>query len=438
MSPHPTAPDVLIVGAGVIGCSIATELARRGHRTLNLDRGRSAGSGSTASSSAVVRFSYSTANGVHLSWEGLQYWLNWADHIGVGDELGLVEYQRCGQLMLMRTPDDYSHQVRDLWQELDIPFESFTEAALRERFSFLDTGIYGPPTLPDDDEFWKSSTGTMLGAIYSPDAGYISDPQLAAHNLQMAAEAAGGEFRFGSEVVAINQADGAVTGVTLADGTVVDCPIVVNVAGPHSAVINEMAGVRDSMAIKTAPMRQEVHHVPAPPDVDINAHGMVMADDDVGFYCRPELGNNLLIGSIEPECDVLEWIDDADDFHPGISELWETQVLRANRRFPDLGMPHQRRGLAGVYDVSDDWMPIYDRTDLDGFFVAIGSSGNQFKNAGAAGHIMAELIEAVAAGHDHDGEPLQVTGAFTGRPIDVGAFSRNRVVNADSSMSVQG
>ena len=154
--------------------------------------------------------------------------------------------------------------------------------------------------------------------------------------------------------------------------------------------------------------------------------------------CIRDRGNNLLIGSIEPECDLLEWIDDADDFLPGISELWETQVLRANRRFPDLGMPHQRRGLAGVYDVSDDWMPIYDRTDLDGFFVAIGSSGNQFKNAGAAGHIMAELIEAVAAGHDHDGEPLQVTGAFTERPIDVGAFSRNRVVNADSSMSVQG
>ncbi len=113
-------------------------------------------------------------------------------------------------------------------------------------------------------------------------------------------------------------------------------------------------------------------------------------------------------------------------------------MLRANRRFPELGVPHQRRGVVGVYDVSDDWMPIYDRTDLDGFYVAIGSSGNQFKNAGVAGQIMGDLIEAVEAGHDHDAEPLQTVGRFTGRPIDIGAFGRNRSSNANSSMSVQG
>jgi sarcosine oxidase subunit beta len=185
-------------------------------------------------------------------------------------------------------------------------------------------------------------------------------------------------------------------------------------------------------------MRQEVHHIPAPPGVEIERDGMVLADDDLGFYCRPDLGGNLLIGSIEPECDDLQWIEDADVYDPNVSDLWETQVLRANRRFPEIGVPHQRRGVVGVYDVSDDWLPIYDRTDLDGFYVAIGTSGNQFKNAGSAGHAMAELIDAIDAGHDHDARPVQVVGRYTGRPVDLGAFSRNRSVTSDSSMSVHG
>lgn len=70
--------------------------------------------------------------------------------------------------------------------------------------------------------------------------------------------------------------------------------------------------------------------------------------------------------------------------------------------------------------------------------VAIGSSGNQFKSAGVAGQMMADLIDAVEGGHDHDTDPVWSAGRFTGRPLDIGAFSRNRSINTDSSMSVQG
>ena len=128
-----------------------------------------------------------------------------------------------------------------------------------------------------------------------------------------------------------------------------------------------------------------------------------------------------------------------DDFDANLTESqWNAQVLRANRRIPTLGVPHERKGIVDLYDVSDDWLPIYDRTDLDGFFVAIGTSGNQYKNAGVAGQAMADLIEAVRAGHDHDADPLVTTGRYTGRPIEMGAYSRNREINADSSMSVHG
>ena len=87
-------------------------------------------------------------------------------------------------------------------------------------------------------------------------------------------------------------------------------------------------------------------------------------------------------------------------------------------------MPPRPVGLAALYDASDDWVPIYDRSSLDGFFMACGTSGNQFKNAPLAGQFIRALVDAADAGVDHDAEPVQFTGAVTGRTIDLGAFSR--------------
>ncbi|HJL77465.1 MAG TPA: FAD-dependent oxidoreductase [Acidimicrobiales bacterium] len=430
--------DAVIIGAGVLGGAIAVELSRRGLHTLNVDKASAAGAGSTINSCAIVRFSYSTVPGVSLAWEAMHYWTDWAGYIGTTDELGLVDFHRCGMFNLVIEEGDHSSKVRALWQELGIPFEDWTLADLAERMPLLDHGRYGPPRRPDDPHFWDDADGTITGAIFTPDAGYVSDPQLSCHNLQRAAEASGGEFWFNAEVTSVDQADGRVGGVTLADGRSVVAPVVVNAAGPHSAVVNEMAGVFDSMGIKTRALRHEVHHVPAPQGFDFMADGMVGADDDTGFYFRPETGNNVLIGSVDPKCDDREFVD-PDDYDTVLSQdQWEAQVLRANRRMPTLGIPHEKKGVVDLYDVSDDWLPIYDRTDLDGFYVAIGTSGNQYKNAGAVGQLMAELIEAVESGHDHDASPVVVSGRYTGWPIDVGFYSRNREVNPDSSMSVHG
>jgi sarcosine oxidase subunit beta len=70
--------------------------------------------------------------------------------------------------------------------------------------------------------------------------------------------------------------------------------------------------------------------------------------------------------------------------------------------------------------------------------MAVGSSGNQFKNAPVAGHVMAELITACEAGRDHDEDPVAVTLPYTGESLDLGFFSRNRAINTDSSFGVNG
>jgi sarcosine oxidase subunit beta len=335
--------------------------------------------------------------------------------------------------------DRYEKKVLPLFDEIGIEYQVWDPDALAEQVSFLDTGSYAPPKRPDDDEFWADPPARITSAVHTPIAGYITDPQLATHNLQRAAEAKGGEFLFNAEVAEIRQEDGRVAGVTLADGTEIDAPIVVNVAGPHSFVINEMAGVAETMNIKTRALRHEVHHVPSPDGIDFEKDGMLVGDDDLGTYFRPEVGNHILVGSQDPDCDPQIWVEDPDEFERAITDdQWKAQVLRLARRIPALGVPDQKKGVVDLYDVSDDWIPIYDKTDLPGFYVAIGTSGNQFKNCHIAAYCLTRLIQAVEDGHDHDADPVQVEMPYTGLVLDMGVFSRNREINEASSFSVLG
>ena len=93
------------------------------------------------------------------------------------------------------------------------------------------------------------------------------------------------------------------------------------------------------------------------------ARPLICADGDVGCYWRSDTGNKLLIGSLEPACDPLEWAD-ADDWNRELTEQWTAQVYRAALRIPTLPIPQQAQGMAALYDVSDDWIPIYDRASL--------------------------------------------------------------------------
>ena len=97
---------------------------------------------------------------------------------------------------------------------------------------------------------------------------------------------------------------------------------------------------------------------------------------------------------------------------------------------PDLAIENSGRGIVGLYDVSDDWIPVYDRTELAGYFVAIGTSGNQFKNAPLIGDIMLEIITA----DDHDQQPATLKLPHVERTIDLSFFSRNRTVQQTASV----
>ncbi len=430
--------DVIIIGAGIVGASIALQLARRGYRTLNLDKNAVAGAGSTVNSCAIVRTYYSTLDGTAIAYESYLHWKRWPAFLGIEDERGHARLIETGMLILLASGGDPGRHL-DHHRALGIPYEQWDVDTLARRMPLLDTQAYYPPRRPDDEGFAQPTGDRLAGAVYMPAAGYVNDPQLAVHNLQCAAEAHGATFRFRAAVNGIRRSSGRVCGVTLAGGETIDAPVVVNAAGPHSAVINRLAGIEQAMNIRTRALRHEVDYVPAPEDYDAGRHGFVIGDDDIGGYCRPEVGNKLLVGSLDPACDPKEWVDNPDDFNRNITdEQWRAQLYRQALRMPSLPIPGQASGVVDLYDVSDDWIPVYDRTDLDGFYLAIGTSGNQFKNAPMIGVLMAELIDACENGRDHDNEPVAFHCPLTGVDLSIGFYSRNRDVVTDSSFTVMG
>ncbi len=425
--------DAVVVGAGVMGSSIAYELARDGYGVTVVDRGGGVGHGSTSASSSIVRFNYSTWAGVALAWESHHAWLDWAGHLeGVADPA--AAFRRTGMLVLPAGGPRLDVTTA-LFDRAGVPWERWDADEIRRRVPPLDTGAFGPPSPVDSPEFFASARGEVDG-LWTPDAGYVDDPQLAAQNLATAAERRGARYLMRRAVTGLRPSGDGWTVSTSAGDLRAD--VVVNAAGPWSGHVNALAGVGDDFTVHTRPMRQEVHQVAAPPGYAGDA-AVAVADLDLGTYFRPSGDAHLLVGGTEPECDPLEWVDDPDgaDLRP-TSERFRAQVTRAARRLPGLRVPSRPTGVAGLYDVTEDWAPIYDGTAAPGYFVAIGTSGNQFKNAPLVGRIMATLVEAAGAGHDHDREPLTMTLPRTGHTIDLAAFSRRRSVDADRPQNVLG
>lgn len=431
--------DAIIIGAGVIGAATAFEMAKKGFRTLSIDAMGEAGHGSTSGSCAIIRVYYSTVPGTALAYESYHYWNDWAGYLEAADERGLAEYRNLGCLVMKTELNDNLSRHMAICDELSIPYKQWDEGQIRARLPHYNLDRFWPAKRPEDDGFGQSSGGRLSGGVFFPTGGYVTDPALSAHNLQRAAEAKGAAFRFNAKVTSILTENGRAAGVRLSNGEEITAPVVVNVAGPASCKLNEMAGVTGDMTITTKAMKQEVVHLPAPDGFFADGKELVVSDSDIACYMRPEQGGNLLVGSEDPPCDEHVLVDDpfAADWQ-SFSEQWDVQAMRQAQRAPTIGIPNHPKGVVDLYDVSDDWIPIYDKSSLPGFYMACGSSGNQYKNAPVAGKMMAALVEYCEAGNDHDTKPLSINMPHTGIDLDIGFFSRKREINQDSSFTVLG
>src|ERR1039458_2192581 len=133
--------DALVVGAGVMGGSIAFELAKLGLVIVVVDKGGAPGHGSTSASSAIIRFNYSTRDGVATSWEAKHCWEAWSDHLDCKDGYGLASFQQTGMIVL-DTPATPRDRVIALFEQVGVTYELRDAASLRARIPGTDAGAY--------------------------------------------------------------------------------------------------------------------------------------------------------------------------------------------------------------------------------------------------------------------------------------------------------
>ena len=197
--------DVLIVGAGVVGCSVALALSRLGLSTLNVDALPAPGYGSTSHSTAIVRPFYSHAVSCALAHESRGRWLRWPDWLALPAE-GRACYHECGGLVLVR--EGQAQAFADNLAALDavgVDYELLDADGVSALYPGIDLRSFGPPRRQEDPAFAMPSGGRIGGGIYLPAAGYVDDPALAARDLADAARRAGARFRFNSRVSAVLQ-----------------------------------------------------------------------------------------------------------------------------------------------------------------------------------------------------------------------------------------
>ena len=414
-----------VIGAGIVGCAVGRELRRRGHEVVVVDRNGDVGHGTTSASCGIVRRFYSQPGMAAMAHESAMIWADWSRFIGPIDDDYAV-FHRPGMLFIPPRVDDGVRGIVASMQELGIEVAVMTADEVAHRFPFLDVASLYPPTPVDHPDFFETSQERIEGAIFEADAGYVVSPGLATQNLRRAGEREGVRFELNRQVTSIRRNPSGGFELDTSRGAI-EADVVVNVAGPHSAQVNAMAGVE--LPLETRPLRREVHALANPVHGEGEGEGVpIVGDLNGGIYFRPESGGrDLIVGTTDPECDPPEWLDDPDDYEQGLTEAYrQRHCLRLMKRFPDVRLG-PARGVASLYDVTvRDWYPIADRTDLPGYFVCIGTSGSSFKTAPVLGQLMAEIVDAAGAGRDVDADPLRLDLPRAGITVDTRFLSRLR------------
>jgi glycine/D-amino acid oxidase-like deaminating enzyme len=357
--------EVVIIGGGVTGASIAFHLAAAGVRDVVLLERKSLASGGTGWSVGIVRQLYPTPETSQMVVRSLAVFQNFRD--AVGGESGYVQ---CGVVI----------GVSDAMRL------KLEETITRQRSFGVRADVLEPSQLTDIE---PRINGEHLGAVlYEPQSGY-GDPTAVTAGYAAAARRAGVRIEQGVEVVAIRTARDHVTGVETAAGDRVDAPVVVNAAGLWSGAVARMAGI----ALPIVVGRHPVFVVER--DAGFGRPHLVYLDLAGGSYARPETGGLTLTGSLTD--DETQHPIELEQLGADASLGEAADVLeRTGRAIPRLADARYRRGWVGAFDITPDWMPILDESPVRGFWIATGMSGHGFKLSPAVGEMMAALITGAA------------------------------------------
>jgi sarcosine oxidase, subunit beta len=349
--------DVIIIGGGVHGASLAFHLAQRGVKTIVLEKNFVA-SGATGRSSGLVRMHYDTELDSQLAWKSFSYFRNWEQM--VGGDCGFV---RTGFIQIVaREHADHLRANVLMHQRIGIPSLVVNADDVRR---------LAPSFRTDDFDV----------AAYEPESGYAA-PSDTAMSLMHAARERGARLIQDCEVTGVQVAGGKVKGLQTTQGDFA-APVVVNAAGPWAGKIIQLAG----LDIPCDTWRHDVMVIKRPPEIG-PTHPTVI-DFPGEMYFRPEQGGLTLVG-LEDGNPLGESPDgDADHAKAGFVER---AIERICARIPAMEKGHLHSAHSGYDGITPDQHPIIGATDVAGFYLDCGLSGMGFKIAPAVGLCMSELI----------------------------------------------
>ena len=380
----PRTADVVVIGGGVIGTSVALHLAQSGAgRVMLAERGHLA-SGATGRSGSMVREHYLHPVLVKMAMEASHAFHNFEEIYG-----GDARFLQTGRLLL---------------------FDEHDAAAARANVAMnselgVNISLLAPPEIaalvPG-----ICLEGVVLGA-WEPESGY-ADPIATTYSFARRAGALGVTVLTGCNVTGLRVDGGRLTGLETSAGTI-ETDAAVAVTGPWS---NKLAGTIGE-ALPIEPTRVQMVHLRRPPPLE--GFTATVIDQTSGAYYRGNAGFHTLVGGEAPE-DMSEVVNpdayglNAD--HDTITRYWG----RARARFPDFAATTPLGGYGSLYDMTPDGNPIIDRSAaVEGLYWAAGFSGHGFKLSPVVGRMVAELV---------------LHGESKDHPLE--GFSRDRFVRGGS------
>jgi sarcosine oxidase subunit beta len=358
--------EVVVIGAGVVGASVAYHLAARGcGSVLVLERDRGPGRGSTGRATGGFRAQFGSEINVRLSLLSREKLLRFEEEVGVDPG-----YRPCGYLFVA---DDEAH-LGALREALEI----------QEAAGFEEAREVGPAEIAGINPAVEA--GGLAGGVYGPTDGFIRPTELLRGYVE-GAQRLGVEFEYGVACEGFELGGEGISAVRTRDSEVAT-GAVVNAAGPWAGVVAREAGID----LPVEPLRRQVA-ITHPFDALPEEMPMTVFVED-GFHLRVRDGRVMLLLPDYPDVD--------DPFDQSVEEPWVRAVFETARsRVPCLeeASIDRERCWAGLYEVSPDGHALLGRTEeMDNFYLANGSSGHGVMHAPALGQLLAEMVLDGAAG----------------------------------------
>jgi sarcosine oxidase, subunit beta len=354
----PETADIVILGAGVMGASVAFHLAQRNAGKIVVLEKDQLAHGGSGRSSALVRMHYSFPPEVQLALISLHMFQNWQEIVGPPGD-----FRKTGFIRIVHPNEIERLKLNvEMQRRLGAKVDLITKHELHE---------LEPDWHVDDVEL----------AAYEPDSGYGDGAGVAGDFLSRAREM-GVTYLPRTEVTSFVLYAGHVSGVETNHGTI-SAPLVISATGPWTRSLFKQAGC--DLLIES-----EFHQVAIlrnPPG--LRGGGCASIDSITATYFRSDAHDKFLVGDFYGKRGV-----DPENFPQRASdESLEEIIERACRRIPKLESAEIMRGVTGVYDMTPDSRPLLGEIpQIAGLYVCAGFSGMGFKISPAIGLIMSELI----------------------------------------------